>query len=561
MSPSTYHPLHISSSQDKSHTDDSPATRGGIKAWLMTVWPLALHSVTAVAIALQLVRFVDNADFGITNRQPYLPLAYGRSRESAHYILLQSDIMTVLSSAIVLLRWILAAWSIPFCWHSALYLMSKRGLPHRELKTLIGLGALKPNYSWEHSDKALIGAALFLNLVASSTAPLLTGSVSWLPSNRLYSLEPHAPQLNISYVDTSSTFWPYYMSDVVYRRTLLQIALGHVTLGWGREIDRNLLKRTIRSANGLQTGSTLASLTLPYFSVDHIEWLNHLPNNSTVDSLCDQLIDMAHSGPLEPGDFRLNPGYSGLIPGTRWSSDANRPFPSPKLIRKTQLVILNLGPARASRMSFSGPPLPLKYTSKGTLQYGFALVNYTAGAAHCQNCSISSPSTVHSIKSRLSPVGHPMAEEALSLAPPLLSAIVDMNSSIPLPANCSLDDYVTALLTRSYVAAWSTLTDMDSDLSLSTTYSPATPTLKAQVDTIRVYIWLSFQLLVTLTGVCFLGIHARSGNQPIGDTTLTGFYLDTSDVPVSGRSPVFKQGGVLRLRPKGSRLKVEVQGD
>ncbi|KAJ1303700.1 hypothetical protein OPQ81_008125 [Rhizoctonia solani] len=438
--------------------------------------------------------------------------------------------------------------------------MSKRGLPRQELKSILGLGALRPNSSWGHYDKTLIGVTLLFNLIASSVAPLLTGSVSWLPSSRLYPLEPNAPQVDIPYFNRSSPLWTAYNRDVIFRRSILQMALGHSTQAWGREIDKDILKRSIPSTNGLQIGSRLTEVTLPYFSVNSIEWLEALPDNSTALDLLNKLISSVNSGPMENGDFRVIQGYVGLMPKARWPNSTTRPFPLPDIIQETQLAVFNLGLVKQTPMFFADSSYPTLYSTKIS-QYGFALVNYTAGIARCSNCNISSPSTVQSEKKFLSPEKDPMTREAMWLAPAVLSTLVTMNSSIPFPANCSLNDYATALLTRSYSASWSALTGMDGGISQNTTYAPAIPSLKAQVDFVRVYIWLVIQLLVTLSSICFLVIYAMTGSQIVGDTTLTGFYLDTSDVPVSGRAPVFKQGGVLRLRSKGDRLKVDVQSN
>lgn len=71
----------------------------------------------------------------------------------------------------------------------------------------------------------------------------------------------------------------------------------------------------------------------------------------------------------------------------------------------------------------------------------------------------------------------------------------------------------------------------------------------------RVYIWLSVQLLITISGILFLWVQAETGGLSTGNMTLAPFYLDSGDLYQSGNYERLK-GGVL-LQIQGGRLKVD----
>ncbi|KAG8746556.1 hypothetical protein FRC11_012679 [Ceratobasidium sp. 423] len=570
MSVSHYHPLHSSAPLKESSDlspDGAPAARSRFKtfkAWVNTAWPLFLHSIIATAISLILISCVDDVHFGrLTDRHPVAPLPDGRSLTSTPFVLLQSDVVTALSAAIVFLRWVLAAWSTPFCWRSALFLMGRRGLTRQELKSMLGSSVPMPNLSrWGHHEALLISTALLLNLIASSVSPLLTGAISWIPSNRPFALGPRAHQLSVSYMNASDAgYWStHYMKDQVFRRSVLQKALGCTTLAWGRELEKNVLKRTIPSAEGLEINSTLAGVTLPYFAVNRIGWTTL--DDKTANDTIRELVRVVNLGPMTKDDFWLMAGSVGIIPPAPWS-DSNKSFPSPVVVNRTGRLLLNLGDWKSkdspgTSVRFSAHP---PFYAFGAWAYAFADIDYTVGVFQCSLCNVSSPSTIqYTGPLQIPPKPDAMTQEALSLVPAVASTLVTMNSSIPFPWNNTVDDYVTALLVRSYSAAWTALYERVGRPMIPVSYSAAIPALQAKVDRVRVYAWLGFQLLVTLSGLLFL-IMIKSEDNLLGDMTLTGFYLDTTNVPISGRAPAFKRGGVLRLRSKEERLKVDVQSD
>lgn len=199
-----------------------------------------------------------------------------------------------------------------------------------------------------------------------------------------------------------------------------------------------------------------------------------------------------------------------------------------------------------------------KYESDACL--AFAWVTYTAGVGQCTKCRVSSYSAVQS-DGELSATGYRLTRHVLLMMPTVTSMMLLMGTSTPPREN--LDEYVTTLLSRSYAATWTALTDFIglSTPPLLTTYSPALSLSRAVVDWRRVAIWLSIQLLVTASGMLFLWALASANTPLIEDTTLVAFYLDSREVHEPGKYDQLKDGALLRLERVGGRWRVKVEGD
>lgn len=110
--------------------------------------------------------------------------------------------------------------------------------------------------------------------------------------------------------------------------------------------------------------------------------------------------------------------------------------------------------------------------------------------------------------------------------------MVIQNVSLPKAFN-NLNGYVSELLARSYSASWTLLTDTFTFAGtdgLATDVQIAVLTSRADVLWWRVWLWLSINLMFTLSGLLFLFVH-RICNQPlIGNPSMAALLLDATDV-------------------------------
>ena len=135
-----------------------------------------------------------------------------------------------------------------------------------------------------------------------------------------------------------------------------------------------------------------------------------------------------------------------------------------------------------------------------------------------------------------------MTTVALSMMPEVIKSMAEMNLSIPLTRD-NLNTYTQEMLTRSYAASWTVITDVIGSSfenswaqlpyasgSLQTPAKIAVPNILAAVALWRVVLWYSLQLVVTFSGVVFIGLQMTSRKGLVVQPALEWFLLDTRDI-------------------------------
>ncbi|KAH7320559.1 hypothetical protein B0J17DRAFT_293893 [Rhizoctonia solani] len=541
--------------------EGTPSRKLSFAARLNTIWPLALHCFLSIGTAALVLSYVQGRHFNATERTPPVNAIEGTLK--APFNLLQSDVVTILSAMMVVLRCALVAWGTSLIWWVAIFLMERRGLSRRNLKTLLHYGVLKPGAYWSELSTVVIGLLLLVVLVANFASPILTGSISWVPSNQIARGLPITPARFADIEDgiRSKQSTSYFIPGAGYvRQGFVLDALGIIGREWGRDTEPGVLKRVSNSIEALAINSTVENVTLPYFKVHSIQWIQ---NRDDIP----RLMDNDTSNVLDPystskpiGELTLPFGYALLVPNatTNWSSDPMEPT----IIRDTRLLVLYYKFDSETKGQVLTPTFPPNTysTPDKTRHYAYAWVTFSAGVGRCKGyqCVVSSPSTIrNNTPVDLEP--HQLTFQAISLAPVVGLYLVNLNTSTPLSWN-NIDAYVEAVLVRSYSGAWDAINSRMWTQSARSSYLPSFPGLLALVDRRRVYIWLGVQLLVTILGVIFLIIQSSRSKYPlIGDTTLTAFYVDTTAIPRSGNDAAYKGEGVLRVEPRGDRLRVRLE--
>ncbi|KAH7320558.1 hypothetical protein B0J17DRAFT_633668 [Rhizoctonia solani] len=445
--------------------DEGSTTRGKpcFVSWFYTIWTLVLHCLLSLVVAALVLFYVQGCHFNVTERTPAVNIVEGKLK--APFNLLQSDVVTVLSALIVALRCSLMAWGTPLIWRVAVFLMERRGLSRRNLKTLLDYGVL--------------GRALTRATFPRSSSASFSGRPIAI-SPRLF-----------------SQYWKRWS----------WVGAGHRT--WRS-------KRVSNSIETLAINSTVDNVTLPYFKVHSIQWIQ---NRDDIPA------------------FRGKPFGDALehtITRPRFLVDDPMETTT---IRDTRLLVLYY-----------------QYISKSDLKSQL-YANLPPTHIHDDEIYFYAYAWVTFID--LEP--HPLTFQALSLAPVVGLHLAALNTSLPLPWN-NIEAYIEAVLVRSYSGAWFALSSRMWTQSAHSSYIPSFPGLMALVDNSRVYIWLGLQLLVTLLGAIFLVIQSsRSKYSLIGDTTLTAFYVDTTAIPRSGKDAAYSGDEVLRIEPRGDRLRVKLE--
>ncbi|CAE7150953.1 unnamed protein product [Rhizoctonia solani] len=540
---------------------DAPSIprRYSFVAWGNIVLAPATHFILSVGITIFVIFYVEGRHFNLTERAPHVNVSGGT--RATPFLPTQSDIVTVLSSIIAVSKYALTAWAASLSWNAALFLMERRGITRRNLKILLQSGLLAPGAYSRDWSTPIIGALLMTNLVATLSSPILTGSLSWVPSNRLVTGLSVSPFPFGDVVDgTLSQLLAVYHDNYYIREAYVMGSVGLVGLGWGRNTDKGVLKR-VSGVVGLEVNSTFENVTLPYFQVHSIRWIENrdeipaIKDNATTGEVLHEEFEMT---PSTVSGFP--PGYAILVPNVtaNWSSD---PLDS-TIIQDTRLLILYYAydqiPSGGYVRLTQDLPSSAYTLSYGTSYYAFAWVTFSAGVGRCKeyNCILSNPSAIqNNTPVELEP--HQLTFQALSMAPVVGSYLVNQNTSIPYGWN-NISDYVEAVLVRSYSGAWCNL---NSGMQTSTTrsrYVPSVPSLMSHVDQKRVYAWFGIQILVAILSILFLAVHSRLSKYLFaGDPSLTAFYLDTTAIPRDQSDPSVDE--TRKIEQRGDRFKVKVE--
>ncbi|KDN40502.1 hypothetical protein RSAG8_08122, partial [Rhizoctonia solani AG-8 WAC10335] len=526
------------------------------RAWLKTLWPLAAHLILVTLITTFVVCYVDDNYFNLHDRLPLTSLinANGERIRWDRHAPLQSDITTIISASLVALRWVVIAWTVGLKWRSAFMLMGTNGLHHQSLKQIVGYGLLFPSPYVGGPLGLLVGATLLINMVAPSLSPLLTGSISWVPSN---TPARHLTNITIKVpVAFHSNEWDQYQGRVEWRNRVTVQAAGLVTSAWQPGDGKGALKRALRNATGLNVNSTIANVTLPYFAVLSLEWISD-PTRELSSYQRDVDGFWSHVG-VGDGTALTVPGTVAMIPDRNSTWQAG-PFPSPGIRSETRILVIytsrmvgTLDPTCRldnSNISSSLPP-SLGLINQRSFCYGFARVTYEAGASVCTECRVSSALTIQN-DTEMVLTEDTMTNEALWMLPDVANILVLSNTSI-LSSWGNLDDYVSELLARSYCGAWNGLHQWSGGRGepLISEFSLTLPAIKAQVNLQRVYAWFVTQILASFFGICFLSKLGWSRDPLLGDTSMVPFYFDTSEVTVH------QAKGLLEVNRVGDRWKI-----
>ncbi|CAE6445216.1 unnamed protein product [Rhizoctonia solani] len=254
-----------------------------------------------------------------------------------------------------------------------------------------------------------------------------------------------------------------------------------------------------------------------------------------------------------------------ILNTTKYSE--NRIIPSPWFLvfNVAKQISYDLDRCNATKILVPGN-ITIPHFSLGRLGlngcYSIAKVKFDAASGTCRDCRVTSYSTVQN-ETVLEPpdswennTAPGYRSVALRDMPKYFPTVTPVKGSLPNPEQ-SVDNYLIALCNRLYSALWNAWADISRDdgASLSSEYEPAVPTLRAEVNQLRVYAWLALQLSITVSGVIFIWLQSKSEYPLLSDTGMVAFDLDTTEVSRPDGSEK-KSQRMMRIEPKGEGWKV-----
>ncbi|KAL5638594.1 hypothetical protein ACGC1H_005308 [Rhizoctonia solani] len=534
---------------------------------LLMLAPLMLHLVGSVAITTTLTYALDGRHFHL-DRQPRVKLADGtyQSGSLGRNNILQPDMTTILSVALLLLRWVAAIWAAPLCWRVIFLLAGRNGLRHRDIRWVSSYGVLPPATHFRHSRNLLLGLVLLFTLAPYPASPLVTGAVSWVPSSSTLDLLSH-PVIHITGPAEPSP--ELEAGGGVQGPTFSTNLVINLNTAWSQEVEHGIFKRVIPSAAQLSINSTVENVFVPFFVATKIEWF---PKAAVEESIYQAIESSEYSTIFQPFIEQLGQsGAIGLII-TNYSTLMNPPeLPTLPLLVNVAREGLAYNDGCDSSTTFlpndtTIPSFRLYRLFPGTRLYlngcfAYANVSYNAGFGTCRACRIASPSTVRNDTELEGMKISGTTKYAVKLMLKHLPTLTPVKGSLPNLAD-GLNDYVTAALIRSYSALWNTWNDDYTynfiESPPNSTYRPAFSTLRAEINRPRVYGWLALQLSLTLAGLVFIWLQLGLKHSLVGDTSMVAFDIDSSEVPKPSRLGKDEPREMLKFEPKGDGWKVVV---
>ena len=473
--------------------------------------PIVLHVATVLTLMSTLLVYIDGNHFHLESRSA-LPGTF----------FLQSDITTGISTGVTAYRIFAGMWSGALLWRCIFILLANGGIALEKIDSLLTWQIHIP--SRLSSSQVLISIILLAAFPLQPSGPILTGSITWSSS---YCLAEGQPATGISGgfpgdLQPTKSGPDGLIPPAAALAVDNTLTSGFASTAWLNSLeDERTMKRVIDSIAHLPINSTLRNVTLPYFAVTKLEWIEDPKKDFPR-----QVVVPKYFGP----------GAFALIPNGDWPDTFGASHKS-SIISESRVVIgyfKKYRPDSSCTSSHLFGNLPANIGSRvlNDICLIYGRVTYNAGAAECLDCRLSSRVTVQN-DTALRVSSSTETQGAVDMMPMVGGMMTMQNNSLPRAYN-NLDRYVIELLIRSYAASWTSLRKSSDESTLSVSLSSdvriAIPTSKAEVLRGRVWLWLFLNLLFTLSGVLFLVVQRSSGQKLVGSPQLAALLLDTSEV-------------------------------
>ncbi|KAL2060479.1 hypothetical protein VTL71DRAFT_9510 [Oculimacula yallundae] len=490
---------------------------------------LVLYTICCIALSVILAVVIDGFNAGDSSTPRYI---HGKLQ------LRVSDITTLVSAGLVVIKLLLTFWTGVAVWRCAFELTHTRRF-ELTLKRLSFMARYKlpPSLRWPFElpkgHQSWIASIILLFVLPSQLiAPLLSGAVNWDPTT-----VPGTTTVLVNSTNplaAASLWYQYVLPDYVDERSqVFKAATGLASLPWssGSTLSQNGTSLTgngcrhIVPDDGLPQNSTLRDSIMPCIKFHNISWATSKDQIS--DSLANNIFQTQLSILDDDISHYTNPGHAVLFdPDHLWDGNSRGyDLPSPTVFSGTKVLALNI--ANTYDCSTRGTnnfgavqtfPQHVIGMALGTC-YIFANVTLTAGVTTSRASTYLSSRVVED-QTPLDEVKFepsPWVEQSLWLLPDMMTMISLANSS-QVPTWNNLDLYAENLIRQSYLAAWEGLHQaFDEGPEALASATPAVSRVKAAVSYARVFSWLGISLLTTVAGILLFAL--TYGEKEVVDST------------------------------------------
>lgn len=524
---------------------------------------LMLHFLLTMAMIPFMLRFVDGRLVNSDDEQDGRP---GQPR------LRVSDITTLVSVALVFVRFVASVWTGMLAWRCAFFLLETEGLTLGQFNNIISWRVHWPRNLKRH----LITTVLLLVTIPSSfVAPILAGAVDW----RDYSEIVNTRQVEYRNI-MADDYWYWFIQDLGTRKGLALRAAGFSTLAWAGTTDRiqKTCRHALPSGGEMPTGSIVENATIPCIEIHDINWDDPLDANVTailgdegltITRLGDPPLRYYHQGNgalLEPtrnlnlGQYRVPTGPS-LRPGNSFAIGAN--FPPPRLFTgrmKVAVLLIRQGDCVIRVPSMFGNSTYVQaFKTKGVSHgncFRIGTVSFTAGVIRSPNATYVSPRVIESEVGTILP--HEWVLPALSFLPDVMVRVSGANST-SVPPWDNIDGYTRGLIRQSYMGTWDAMNEDFSRDRVELKAHEKHRLLQAKVLLPRLTVWFTMQLLVTVSGMAMWFLQRGASHPVVVDAAAVSLMVDSRQVLENDTHNLTRMSYVTR-KDCGDKLRLKAVG-
>lgn len=375
-----------------------------------------LHLVLTFIFAMTTLFYLDGKTFRTDNGDEIDLVRHSRQ----HGELYQSDITTLISVGLVLVRWATASCAVLAAQRCMFILLEQHGMTFTSINRLFSFGIAPFG---RKMYQICCGGVIILLLPAQWSAPLASGAVSWIPY-RTFRPADFSITMPVPGLSRESDWFNNYKLN---RDTVKQRAQGNAVLyGFPASFYNSSLdypassrRRVDLPANSTEKGHELQALpegtkirnaTLPYFRITNITWIDY---EDRFDQFFNESRSLGSFTNVDPKSQPLNilarfiPSEAAILDwDLRVQIGDLDTWPEPAIINKTYTMGLLVNRrenepkiGNCSSESYTYGKLPDKKQRRDGIWnmiadhvaencYLFANITVLAGVTECRQCSL-----------------------------------------------------------------------------------------------------------------------------------------------------------------------------
>jgi len=525
----------------------------GVWNFCKTWYIYLLHLTSSVLFTIALFTLVDGRNFSVGTA----------SRRG--FELNQADVTGIVSTTLVVIRSIAGFGTTLLVWRLVTILLAKGQITLTEICRIVG--SRNPWQSQLAKGRNLAWSVFTFIIVMllwppPLAAPLANSSLTWHPQKQ--EMRSGATSYRIKTVETKDRFSDFQYKHEIEMATLNAIATGVLAPDYAftPTFNDSLLRRYVSLDPPMLEGAT-GTMTMPYFNVTHITWLN--------SSSYQGAHSIANASMLESPAHQFGPGTMGFWMPTKWTTNNTKSY-AHVVYKGRRPISIQVGslykdvPLRNGQYANHTTPCPNWSAEFGALPnvtqwpmtwfygtnpdgtanwvrtdcYMLANVNMTIGryAARPVDLSLLGSSTgAHIINGTVPNRANATLQPDWAIIPTLdmmtdvMRQIFQLNATQRYRLD-NLDGYVRGSLKHAYDATWSAMPFVLDDSFETVRVVPLESVIQARVNRTRVWIWLCMNLTLQIAAVAvaLVQVWSAPGARMTRDTTLMPLMMDLRGV-------------------------------